>query len=136
MKPITWIRAAGTPTLGLLLVSLLGCQYLTTPVPTPTAVPFKTLAFKVAARSSYPVRLDLPAMARVEYSFSSNLDLYFEVTDPQGNPITSSGRVLADEGMFTAPVLGRYTLVFDNGFSLFSGKNVKLRYRVVPPGGR
>jgi hypothetical protein len=106
------------------------------PTPTPTPVPFTTSAFKVTAGSVYKVPIDLPAGARVEYRYSADLDLDFRVTDPQGNAVRRASRSLGDEGNFVADRLGRYTLEFDNTFSLFAGKNVSLTYRAVPPGGR
>jgi len=109
---------------------------LTSPTPTPTPMPFTTSAFKVGARSSYDHPLDLHAGARVEYSFSADLDIDFLVTDPQDNTIKLADSSLSDEGSFVAKRLGRYTLVFDNTFALFAGKNVSLTYRVVPRGGR
>jgi hypothetical protein len=106
---------------------------LISPTPTPTPVPFTTSGFKVGARSSCARPFDLPAGTRVEYSFTADLDFNFRVTDPQGSTIKRADRSLRDEGSFVADRLGRYTLVFDNTSARFTGKNISLTYRVVPP---
>ena len=78
----------------------------------------------------------MPTDSRVEYRFQSDLDINVWVIDPQGNRLAGADRVLQDSGSVKAATLGTYDLVFDNSFSLFTGKIVDLTYRVVPPGGR
>lgn len=137
---MTLRRIAALVTLLLLALGPAGCTLVSTPtptpIPTPTPVPFKNSAFKVNAGSTYTVPFDVAGGTRVEYSYASDLDFNFLITDPQGNVISYADRSLRNQGSFIADRLGRYTLHFDNEFSLFTGKNVSLRYRVVPPGGR
>ncbi len=79
---------------------------------------------------------DLAVGARVEYRYTSDSDMNFQVTDPQGNIIKRADRSLADEGSITAEKLGRYTMTFGNTFSIVTAKIIRVTYRVVPPGGR
>jgi len=104
--------------------------------PTPTIIPFTTSSFTVNAGSSYTFTLTVPRGARAEYSYSSNFDLNFRLADPQNNQMRGSTRVYADQGSFTASSGGDYKLTFGNGFSLSTAKDVTLRYRIIPPGGR
>ena len=107
-----------------------------TTVPTPTVVPFSTISFKVGSRSNYEIPFDVQAGSTIEFEFASDLDINFRVTDPLENTLYKSDRVFRDEGRIAARSRGRYTLIFDNGFSLFTSKAVSAKYRVIPPGGR
>lgn len=107
-----------------------------TPIPTPTAVPFSTISFKVGSGSTYEIRFDIQAGPTVEFEFASDLDINFRVSDPLGNTVYKSDCVFNDEGSVTGSSRGRYTLIFDNGFSIFASKAVTARSRVVPTGGR
>lgn len=106
------------------------------PTPTPTPVPFNTTSFKVSAGEFYTVRANMESGSRLEYRFSSDLDIDVRVVDPLGNVLSRSSRTYEDSGSVVANSLGTYELVFDNSFSVFAGKDVTLRYRIVPPGGR
>ena len=107
-----------------------------TPIPTPTAVPFHTTSFKVGSGSTYELRFDIQAGSTIEFEFASDLDINFRITDPLDNIVYKSDRVFKDEGRVTGRSRGRYTLIFDNGFSFFTSKAVTARSRVVPSGGR
>ena len=107
-----------------------------TMVPTPTVVPFSTISFKVGSRSTYEIPFDMRAGSTIEFGFASDLDINFRVTDPLENTVYKSDRVFNDEGRITARSRGRFTLIFDNGFSVFASKAVSVRYRVIPVGGR
>ena len=127
--------------LGLVLV--LGCGSIPalqedtpTPVPTSTAIPALTTSFKVGAGRVYEFPLDVQAGTIIEYSYAADSDFNFSIVDPRNNVLISRPRTLSDQGQVKADSLGRYTLVFDNGFSIITSKNVTLQYRVVPPGGR
>ena len=104
--------------------------------PTPTMVPTTNTVFKVGSRSKYRLNFDISVGSTIEFKFSADLDLNFIIRDPLDNVVYQSDRVFNDEGRVTANRSGRYTLVFDNGFSLFASKNVTIAYRVVPAGGR
>lgn len=109
---------------------------LPTPTPIPTPVPITTTTFKIGSGSTYEIHFDVQEGTVIEYSFTSNLDFNFSVLDPLGNVVTRAGRVIADQGRVRADKFGRYTLLFDNGFSIFASKTVTIEYRVVPTGGR
>ena len=123
----------------LILMSLAGaCSIVSTPttVPTPTPVPFKNQSFKVPAGTEHKIIFNLPAGATVEYRFQSSPDIDVRFEDPSGNRLASLSRAYSGSGGVTVNSLGTYALVFDNSFSLFTGKDVNLTYRAVGPGGR
>jgi membrane protease subunit (stomatin/prohibitin family) len=67
-------------------------------------------------------------------SGGSGNDVDFHVTNPQGVTIVNSGRVSGGTSFsFTADSAGAYTLHFDNSFSLFSSKDVRITYDVSSP---
>ena len=108
----------------------------TTPTPTPTPVPSTTTTFKISAGGSREFPFDLRQGNIIEYSFEADLDFNFTILDRAENVVVRRGRVIADEGRFQADKTGRYTLKFDNGFSLSADKTVTLTYRVLPDGRR
>lgn len=58
-------------------------------------------------------------------------DIDFYVTDPAGNRILDLGRVRNGAGFeFTSSVRGTYVLHFDNQFSQFDAKQVRLYYDI------
>ena len=117
------------------MVLLIACQE-STPTPLPTPVPTITRTFKIDAGDSREMAFDVQKGTVVEYSFKADLDFNFSVLDPGGNVVTRTNRVIEDQGQVRADRFGRYTLRFNNGFSLFASKTVTLTYRVVPAGGR
>lgn len=93
------------------------------------------MSFKVPAGKEYRINFNLPAGATVEYRFKSSLEIDVRFEDPMQNRLASSSRAYNDNNSVTVDSLGTYTLVFDNSFSLFAGKDVDLTYRAVGPGG-
>ena len=67
---------------------------------------------------------------------SSNLDINVELIDPLGAQLGRWSKVDSLSGEATARNTGVHTMLFDNSYSLFTSKDVDLRYRVVPQGGR
>ena len=126
--------------IGLLVLAIVlgGCGTLApTATPTPTPVPFKDISFKVSAGSEYRVSLSMDAGSRLEFQFQSDLDINVWMLDPIGGSLGRWDRVDALSGTsITAKTDGVHFLVFDNSFSVFTGKAVDLKYRVVPSGGR
>lgn len=60
-------------------------------------------------------------------------DIDFSIKDPSGNEIFTKRRVAKGTTFsVTATQAGAYTFVFDNSFSLLSGKNVQLSYSYAP----
>ena len=118
----------------LTLVSLpAACSIASTPTPVPTPVPFTNQSFKVPASTEHKIIFNLPAGATVEYRFQSSPDIDVRFEDPNGNRLASLSHAYSGSGGVTVNSLGTYTMVFDN-FSLFTGKDVNLTYRVVDPG--
>ena len=107
-----------------------------TAIPMPTAIPEKTTSFKVGAGEEAELPLSIPEGTVIEYSFTVDNEINFKVLHPRGNSLISKSRVLADQGNFLADEFGRYTLVFDNGFSTLASTTVTMVYRVVTPGAR
>lgn len=93
-----------------------------------------SIAFKVLARKSYEVPIEVEAGAEVFYAFKSDLDINFAVYDPSGDVVASNERVFDTEGKFVASGAGRYRFVFDNSFSVPVSKTVRLDYQVIQPG--
>ena len=126
--------------IGLLVLAIVlgGCGTLApTAIPTPTPVPFKDISFKVSAGSEYRVSLSMDASSRLEFQFQSDLDINVQMLDPIGGSLGRWDRVDALSGTsITAKTDGVHLLVFDNSFSVFTGKAVDLKYRVAPSGGR
>ena len=117
-------RMAGLVFLLAVLVAPVACSGSSTP--------WETVAFKVDARDAYRVSLSLDEGWRLEYRFTSDLDIDFYITDPLGGTVVSSPRTTAiSNGRYVAGSSGVYRLVFENGFSLFTGKSVTLTYLVV-----
>ena len=57
----------------------------------------------------------------------ANLDVRFVAEDPFGNLVVDAGRVSGSSGFaFIAATTGRYSLVFDNSYSLLASKAVDL----------
>ena len=98
---------------------------------TPTPVPWETTTFKVPAGNEYRLALPVPAGARIEYKFNADLDINVWLLDPLGNRMVGADRVERASGRGTAKSLGTYVLLFDNSYSLFTGKSVNLTYRVL-----
>ncbi len=81
--------------------------------------------------------LSMEASSRLEFQFQSDLDINVQMLDPIGGSLGRWDRVDALSGISTtATTEGVHFLVFDNSFSVFTGKAVDLKYRVVPSGGR
>ena len=67
----------------------------------------------------------------VSISGGSGNDVNFYVTDPSGAQIYSAGRVSGGTSFsFTAAAAGGYIIHFDNGFSIFSDKQVTISYDI------
>ena len=103
-----------------------------TPAPTPTPVQFKSTSFKVDAGAVYEVSVPMREGHRLEYRFTANLDVDFEIVSPMGLQRARKDRVTATEGALTAAETGVHKLRFDNGFSWLTAKNISLTYRVTP----
>ena len=88
--------------------------------------------FKVPAGATHEIPLEVEAGAEVAYKWKASLDLNFGISDPTGSFIVIRRRVESAEGTFVANTSGRYSLVFDNTFSLFAQKTVNLKYAVAP----
>ena len=86
----------------------------------------------VAAGSTHPITFDVEAGTEIGYNWVANLDLDFGISDPAGNFIVLRSPVESAEGSVVAATSGRYTLIFGNTFSLFTAKNVRLVYRIIP----
>ena len=104
--------------------------------PSPTRVPLGSVSFKVGAGEEYSVNIGMTEGARFEFQFRSDLDIDVKLLGPFDNNIGNWPRVESLTADIVAEVTGVHTLVFDNSFSLITGKLVNLTYRVVPPGGR
>ena len=117
----------------LILMSLAGACSLAS---TPTPVPFTNQSFKVPSGREHKILFNLPAGATVEYRFQSSPDIDVRFEDPMGNHLAQLSRAYNGSSSVTVDSLGTYALVFDNSFSLFTGKDVSLTYRAVGPGGR
>ena len=89
--------------------------------------------FNIKARETHDIPFDVRAGTEIHYSFSTNLDLNFEISDPSGNFVETHHRVESAEGTIVAKDSGLYTLIFDNSFSIFASKDVTLNYAIVPP---
>ena len=74
---------------------------------------------------------------RIEFRFSSDLDINVNLYDPHGFEVGRWHRLESHSGIqHVAEKSGVYLLRFDNTFSVFTSKRVTLRIRVVPPWGR
>ena len=123
--------------LAVLMALAPGCVEESTPTPRPTAVPTKTVSFKISAGDQYVVNLDMSAGSRLEFRFTSDLDINFQLLGPlRGAPLGNYPRVGQVNHEYVARDSGTHSLVFDNSFSLLTSKSVRLTYRVVPEDGR
>ena len=129
-------RTIWTGIVSLLVALVVPTMACSIPVPTPTPVPSETVSFKVPAGSDYKVNVAMQVGSKMEYRFTGDLDINFELIDPLGAQLGRLSRVEHLNGDVTAAVKGVYTLRFDNSFSLLTSKNIDLTYRVVPQGGR
>ena len=64
---------------------------------------------------------------------NQNIDVTFFILAPTGNAVAFHERVKGGEGRIVAQESGRYTLVVDNSFSIFTSKDVTLFYGIMPP---
>ena len=130
-------REWGFKTLGLLVLTLallttLACGLTSSPTPTPIPTPVPTdIVFKVDAGKESEFSFNMREGSTFNYSFKSDLDINASIVDPRGNMRASWDRVYQHEGSYIADTPGIHRMVFDNSFSLFTGKNVALRYQVV-----
>ena len=91
-------------------------------------------SFNVRAGETHEIPLDVETGYEIAYRFKTEEnDLNFGISDPSGNFVATDRRVESGEGRIVASDSGRYTLVFDNSFSIFASKDVTLAYAVVPP---
>ena len=90
--------------------------------------------FEVAAGRSRSATFALKARTRIHYEFQADLDLNFWISDPSSNRVVDEPRTHQAKGEMRAAVQGTYALTFDNSFSIFESKAVKVRYRTVPHG--
>ena len=59
-------------------------------------------------------------LSATAYGGEATLDVGFSIISPAGELLAESGRVADGEGGFVASNAGRYTLVFDNSFSILN----------------
>ena len=90
--------------------------------------------FEVKAGELRSWTFTLAARTKLYYEFQANLDLNFWISDPSSNRVVDEPRTHHTKGEMRAALQGTYSLSFDNSFSVFESKAVKLRYQIVPPG--
>ena len=83
------------------------------------------------------IGLHAMADANISYGFTvgdpTTVDIGFRVFGPAGGLLAESERVPRGEGTFVASNAGRYTLEFDNSYSIFTPKTVTIWYQITPP---
>ena len=87
--------------------------------------------FEVQAREEVPISFSLLSGSRLRYDFTSDLDINFRIYGPDGSALSSQERTFSADGTITADTEGVYTLLWDNSFSLFTDKVVKLSYALT-----
>ena len=102
-----------------------------TPTPTPTPIS-RQITFKVGAGDTYQIPIDVRVGTEISYRFTVDLDLDFRIVDPYDSLLRQIPRVKRADGSLIAKFEGRYRLIFDNSFSLFTSKTVNLNYVVAP----
>ena len=91
-------------------------------------------SFNVKAGETHEIPLDVETGYEIAYRFKTEEnDLNFGISDPLGNFVATELRVESGDGRIVANDSGRYTLVFDNSFSIFTSKDVTLDYAILPP---
>ncbi len=92
--------------------------------------------FEIKAGDTLELPLNLAVATRLSYEFTANLDLRYRISDPSGHWVirVDEPRVGQAKGELAAADSGQHTLVFDNAFSVFEPKTVKLTYTIVLPG--
>ena len=93
-----------------------------------------TLTFTVPAGKLHEITFNAAPGAEFSFSWNANLDLNFRISDPSGRWVANELHVEIGEGSLATTASGRYSLVFDNTFSIFAPKTVTLYYAIVPPG--
>ena len=95
--------------------------------------------FNVPAGDTYELSFELEEGAEIRYSFvlykdaGEDIDVTFYILAPSGNVVALHERVKDAEGIIVTRELGRYTLVADNSFSVFTSKKITLAYELFPP---
>ena len=95
--------------------------------------------FNLPTVDTYELSFALEEGTEVRYSFivhedpNQNIDVTFFILAPTGNAVAFHERVKGGEGRIVAQESGRYTLVVDNSFSIFTSKDVTLFYGIMPP---
>ena len=95
-------------------------------------------SFNVPAEEYYQLPFDVETGTEIRYSFAvhegigQDIDVTFVVLDPSGKAVVLHERVKNAQGSIVTRDSGRYTLVVDNSFSLFTSKDITLAYDVIP----
>ena len=58
------------------------------------------------------------------------IDVAFSIIDHDGEEVSPATRRVSFDGEFMALKLGAYQIVFDNGYSFFTGKRIHWYYRI------
>ncbi len=97
-------------------------------------VPYQDRNFTVSPGQQYTISIDLRQGAVIEGYLTvigGNNDVRFYIKDSYGNIVLDKNRVTDRyDFSYTAASAGFHTMYFDNSFSIFTGKQVLLHYRV------
>ena len=90
------------------------------------------LNFEVKAGEESPIPFQLYAGESLQYSFVSDLDVNFRIYGPDGSELLRWDRTFSADGTIMADTAGVYTLLWDNTFSVLTGKEVTFAYAIEP----
>ena len=95
-----------------------------------------TRTLRIPAGQVGEVSLQVMGNAEITYWFTAGdapLDVALRIVGPSGELLVEREPETNGEGSLTARKAGRYTMEFDNSFSVLTPKTVTLWYQIIPP---